>query len=166
MGVLSLCRDTIGVFYRPSRINETLDGISCLSGMVCVLVPNVGSFSSHPLDLKRQCLLQALDENLTQSPNGKMNGGKTSPSLVTNSNIMIWTGCMVFINISSLCGDRARPMVVSWVHYLILVDSFLIWEKANHVRLDMMLELVQKLCGAFFFISFTTCDKNCPFLIL
>ena len=38
-------------------------------------------------------------------------------------------------------------MVVLWVHHLILLEIFLIWEKLKHVQLKEMFEFVQKLCS-------------------
>ena len=63
---------------------------------------------------------------LSRRPCGRLNGGITSPSLVTTPNTMKWTGCLVFITISKSCGDRASQ----WLFYEFTKWSWQkIWKK-------------------------------------
>ena len=50
----------------------------------------------------------------------------------------------VFITIDTACRER-MPMVVLWVNHLMMAEFFLLWEKPKEIRLEEMLELVQKL---------------------
>ena len=78
-----------------------------LSCPVCVvwyrvLLSDVRSSSSHPLNPEQCYLFQSFDIDLMLSlrPCGKMNESINSPSLVTTLNTMIWIGCLIFININ------------------------------------------------------------------
>ena len=67
-----------------------------------VILLNVVSSSSHSLESAQQYLLQALMSVtvLSQRPCGKINGRITSPLFATHPNTIIWTGCLVFINMN------------------------------------------------------------------
>ena len=55
----------------------------------------------------------------------KMYGGITSPSLITTSKTIIWTGCLVFINIGTSCGNSASRR---------LFCEFTIWSRQKCPR--------------------------------
>ena len=59
-------------------------------------------------------------------PYGNIKGGIMSPSPVTPPNTMMWTGCLVFINIGINLWAQRWPTVVLWFHHLILAEIFLI----------------------------------------
>ena len=55
--------------------------------------------------------------------------------------------------------EESKPMVVQWFHQIIL-EVFLIWQKAKYVQLKGML---QNFVVWFFFLSFMACEKIGPF---
>ena len=74
-----------------------------------VLLPDVGSSSSHPLDPRQYYILLALDVSLhIVSEIMWEDGGLMPPSIQTTSNAIMLTVCLVFITIDSSGGDRAR----------------------------------------------------------
>ena len=61
-------------------------------------------------------------------PCGKMNGGITSPSFVTIPNTMMWTGCLVFINMkSSYWCFRCECQAVQYAISKFLEEQILSW---------------------------------------
>ena len=86
---------------------------STLSSPTCVawrwvLLPDVRSSRTYPSDRGQHYRLQAFDVGsvLSMRPSGKMDGGMMSQSLMTTLNIIMWTRCLVFINISRSMGTQ------------------------------------------------------------
>ena len=57
------------------------------------------------------------------------------PSQVTTPYTMMWSGCLIYIIISTSCVGQNKPTVDLKVHHIMLADIFLIREKAMYVRL-------------------------------
>ena len=90
---------------------------------------------------------------------GKMNAGIMLPSLVIASNTIIWTRHLVFINISTSCGDRtSQPLFWSWQEFFSSkkTQSIFDWRRC--------LSLLKSFAA--FLLSSMACNKDWAFLIL
>ena len=63
-----------------------------------VLLPDVESSISHPLNPNKHYLFETLDIGFRVEPSGAMNGSITLLLLMTILNNIMWIGCLVFIN--------------------------------------------------------------------
>ena len=97
---------------------------------------------------------------LSVRPCGKMNKIIASLSLETTLNTMIWTA---FHQYQYILWGQSKPMIVLWVHSLILAEIFLIREKPKYVQLDGILEFFESFRARFFLLSSIACDKIGPF---
>ena len=60
---------------------------------------------------------------------------------------------------------HTNPTVVLWVHHLIFVEIFLIWEKPRHVWFEGCFSSLKSFVSRCLLLSLITCDKNWFFLI-
>ena len=91
-----------------------------------------------------------------------MNGGITSPSLLTSQKTMMWIGYFVFIPIDTSCGDKASQWLFSGftMSEIFIIDG----KKQSMFNWRWCLSLFKNFAAWSFLLSFTAYDKNCPFL--
>ena len=86
---------------------------------------------------------------LSLGPGEKINECITLSSRVSTSNTIKWTGWYISISIGTSCGERENQQL-SFKFIIQCWSKFFSSVKKN-VRLEEMLEFVEKICSAFFF---------------
>ena len=118
------------IFWQPTLC------ISACVAFVRVILSDVGSSSSHPLDSERHYLLSTLDLGLCVESEAMWEDEWRHDIIITSGNPKHYDVDWVF-------GFHhykyiLLPTLVLWVHPLILTEIFLIWEKLKRIQLKMM----------------------------
>ena len=80
-------------------------------------------------------------------------------------NTIIYTGCLVFIIISTYCGDRASQRLFceftirSWPKFFLAEENQIMFDRRGY------LSFFKNFAAQYFFLPFMACDKHWSFLI-
>lgn len=109
-----------------------------------IMLPDIGSSSSHPLDTRRNYLFQGLDVNICVESETLWEDKWRHNIVITSDLAMNWM--FDLYHSRYMYWGHVKPIVVLCVYHLILADIFLIWEKPRHVWLEGMLVCSPSSC--------------------